>query len=84
MEYISELVSFVAGAIGGFTLHLTITRKSADHGGRVVDQSGVKALGDVVGGDKVSSDKSQNATVSGQNNTVNQLLGGKSGDRHGE
>lgn len=57
MEYISEIVSFVAGAIGGSFLTLTISRKSADRGGRMVDQSGVKASGDVVGGNKVSNDK---------------------------
>jgi len=57
MEYISEIASFIAGAIGGSLLTLSISRKSADRGGSVVDQSGVKASGDVVGGSKISNEK---------------------------
>lgn len=57
MEYISEIISLVVGVIGGSLLTFSITRKSADRGGTLVDQSGAKALGDVVGGNKVSNDK---------------------------
>lgn len=52
MEYLSEIISFVAGAVGGSFLTWTVSKKSADRGGSVVDQSGTKASGDVVGGSK--------------------------------
>lgn len=50
--YITEIVSFVLGMVGGSFLTLTLTRKSVSNGGSIVDQGGATAQGDIVGGNK--------------------------------
>lgn len=52
MQYVSEIVSFIFGALGGAALTFTITRNSVRNGGSVVDQSKARAGGDIVGGNK--------------------------------
>lgn len=53
MQYISEIISLIVGAVGGSLLTLSITKKSASKGGIVVDQSRTNSGGgDVVGGNK--------------------------------
>jgi len=55
MEYLSEIVSFVAGLIGGSLLTLKFTRKNtAAHGSTITDQSNARADGDIVGGNKTT------------------------------
>ena len=51
-EYISEIVSFVLGMLGGSLLTFTLTRKSVSNGGTIVDQGGSTAQGDIIGGNK--------------------------------
>ena len=60
-QYSSEIWSFVGGlvggGIGGSFLTLRYTRQNrVIGGGSVVDQSGSKAAGDIVGGNKGNSD----------------------------
>jgi hypothetical protein len=53
MEYLSEIISFVAGLIGGSLITLKFKRGHvAQGGGSVVDQRNARATGDVVGRDK--------------------------------
>ena len=59
-HYASPLGSFVggliAGALGGSLLTLRVTsKKVVGLGGTLIDQSGVSAQGDVVGGSKNTS-----------------------------
>ncbi len=51
-QHFSEILSFIAGALGGSFLTFTLTRNRADGSGTVVDQSRSRAGGDVVGGSK--------------------------------
>lgn len=51
-EYLSEIISFVAGLVGGSLITIQFTRKSVTGSGRIVDQSRASAHGDIVGGDK--------------------------------
>jgi hypothetical protein len=52
-NYISEIISFVAGLGAGSLITLRIARKNRDLvSGGSVNQSGAKAGGDVVGRDK--------------------------------
>lgn len=60
MSYLSEVISFFAGLAGGATIGSLVTLRitrghSANNGGRVVDQRGGHAGGDIVGGDKTTS-----------------------------
>jgi hypothetical protein len=61
MEFItshfSEIISLIAGVVGGGTIASVVTFKivsgqNASHGGRNINQSGSKAGGDIVGGNK--------------------------------
>lgn len=54
MNYISEVLSFLAGLVGGSLLTVAFTRNKASGRGRVTDQSGSRAGGDIVGGNKSS------------------------------
>jgi len=63
-QYSSEIWSFVGGliggAVGGSLLTLRITRQNrVSHGGSIVDQSGSRAGGDIVGRDKGSPSRRQ-------------------------
>jgi hypothetical protein len=50
VQYLSEILSFVAGLVGGSLLTIKYYGKRA--GGKLIDQSGAKAQGDVIGGNK--------------------------------
>lgn len=50
-QYLSEILSFIGGLVGGSFLTFTITRTSVK-GGSAVDQSKASAGGDIVGGNK--------------------------------
>lgn len=52
MEYVSEIISFLVGLVGGSFLTLTFTKKQVKGAGKFVDQQSAKAGGDIVGGDK--------------------------------
>jgi hypothetical protein len=52
MQHLSEILSFLAGALGGAALTIAFTRNSVKNGGTVVDQSKARAKGDIVGGNK--------------------------------
>ncbi|WP_337660105.1 hypothetical protein [Anderseniella sp. Alg231-50] len=54
MEYLSEIVSFLAGLCGGalITISLTKTKKQVKGKGSLVDQQSAHAEGDIVGGNK--------------------------------
>jgi hypothetical protein len=54
VEFLSEIVSFVVGALGGSLITYHYTKKSFNASGRstVVDQSGSKAGRDIVGGNQ--------------------------------
>lgn len=52
MEYFSEIVSFVVGLASGSLLTLTVSKKQARNGGKIVDQQSARAGGDIVGGNK--------------------------------
>ena len=53
MEYLPEVLSFLAGLIGGSLLTLKFTNRNIASGGsKITDQSSAKAGGDIVGGDK--------------------------------
>lgn len=54
MQHLSEIISFVVGALGGAALTFTLTRNSVKNGGSVIDQSKAKAKGDIVGGNKTT------------------------------
>jgi hypothetical protein len=52
-QHLSEILSFLAGALGGSLLTLSITKQNRIRGsGSIVDQSSSKAGGDIVGGNK--------------------------------
>ena len=54
-NHLSEILSFVGGAISGSFLTLSVTRHYKVKGaGTIVDQSSTKAGGDIVGRDKHS------------------------------
>ena len=56
--HLPEIASFIAGALGGSLLTFHYTRQNRVGGrGSIVDQSGAKAGGDVVGGNKTTSTK---------------------------
>ena len=55
MDYIGEIVSFIAGLIGGSLITLQFKKTSASGNAKVTDQSGAKAGGDIVGGDQKKS-----------------------------
>ncbi|MFJ4157712.1 hypothetical protein ACIPZF_23300 [Pseudomonas sp. NPDC089752] len=57
MQYLSEIVSFVAGAAGGAAVTLKFTRSSVKNGGVITDQSKARAEGDIVGRDKITRNK---------------------------
>lgn len=51
--HLSEILSFIAGLVGGSLLTIAFKREyRIDGSGSVVDQSGAKASGDIVGRDK--------------------------------
>jgi hypothetical protein len=52
LAYMSEVVSFVAGACLGSFLTIHFKKQRASGRGNVVDQSGSRAGGDIVGRDK--------------------------------
>lgn len=55
MEYLSEILSFLTGLLGGSLLTLKFTKRNIASGGsKINDQSNAKAGGDIVGGDKKS------------------------------
>lgn len=54
LQYLSEIVSFVVGALGGAAVTFSLTRNSIKGEGVITDQSKSKAGGDVVGRDKVT------------------------------
>jgi hypothetical protein len=55
LSHISEIASFITGLIGGSFITIRIVnRRNLINSGAIVDQSGVKAGGDVVGGNKTS------------------------------
>lgn len=55
MEHLSEIVSFIAGLIGGSLITLKFKRGHvAKDQGTVVDQRDARASGDIVGRDKRS------------------------------
>jgi hypothetical protein len=52
-NHLSEIGSFIAGAIGGSLLTLKFTKQNrVEGGGSIVDQSKASAGGDIVGRDK--------------------------------
>ena len=53
LNYATELVSFVIGGLIGSLLTINFKKQKASGHGNVVDQSGSKAAGDVVGRDKL-------------------------------
>lgn len=63
MEYFGEIIAFIAGLGGGITIGSLVKIKiskasssgSISGGGRSVNQSGARAKGDIVGGDKNGS-----------------------------
>lgn len=57
MQYLSEIVSFLAGAAGGAAVTLKFTRSSVKNGGVITDQSKARAEGDIVGRDKITKNK---------------------------
>jgi len=55
-NYLSQIMSFIAGAIGGSFITVQIkSKKQYKHTGDVVDQSDSTAGGDIVGRDKKTS-----------------------------
>ena len=56
MNYLSEIVSFIVGLIGGSLLTLQFTRNKVRGAGSVVDQNKATAGGDIVGGNKSTRD----------------------------
>lgn len=53
MQYMSEIISLIVGAIAGSLVTFSITKKSASKGGTLVDQSRSNSGGgDIVGGNK--------------------------------
>lgn len=53
MEILSELISFLVGAVAGSLVTLHVKKQRASGQANVVDQSGSRASGDVVGRDKL-------------------------------
>lgn len=53
MDFLSEIVSFVLGGVLGSFLTIQFKKQRASGKGNVVDQSGGRADGDMVGRDKV-------------------------------
>lgn len=54
MEYISEIISFLLGGALGSLLTIHISKKTAQNGSKVIDQSKARAGGDITGGDKTT------------------------------
>lgn len=54
MDYVSEIISFLAGGIAGSLVTLSVRSLKATGRASIVDQSGSKAGGDIVGRDKIS------------------------------
>lgn len=53
MQYMSEIISLIIGAVAGSLITFSITKKSASRGGTLVDQSRSNSGGgDIVGGNK--------------------------------
>lgn len=59
LKFWPELVSFLVGGGLGSLITFRLTRTQVSGHGRVVDQSGAKAGGDVVAGDKTTSPGSE-------------------------
>lgn len=57
MDYLSEIISFILGALGGSLITYHVTKKSITVSGRssAVDQSGATAGRDIIGGSQNKS-----------------------------
>jgi hypothetical protein len=57
MELLTQIFTFIVGALGGSLVTWQVMKKNiaASHGSTVVDQSGAQAGRDIVGGDKNKS-----------------------------
>lgn len=56
-QHVPEILSFIAGLIGGSLLTFHFTRNKVHGSGTVVDQSRSQAGGDVVGGNKTTTSR---------------------------
>jgi hypothetical protein len=55
VDYWGEVISFIAGLVGGSLITLQFKKITASGSAHVTDQSGAKAGGDIVGGDQKKS-----------------------------
>lgn len=57
-QWITEIVAFLLGGIGGYVIRIVVVRSRADRGGIAASQTGdgVQQIGNVAGGDIAGRD----------------------------